>query len=211
MTQKRSHLPLWSLVLVIFLNSACDQNTFTGNYIADFPPVNSDSTINIVVEISAGSNLKYEVTKAEGQLKQDQIDGKPRVIAYLGYPCNYGMIPQTMLPKESGGDGDPLDALLIGGPAKMGAVLNGQLIGVLKLYDSGEQDDKLVAVIPDSPLGHVEELDALDSEFPGIKSILETWFVNYKGPDIMTSAGFGGREEAKDILEKAINDYAGQK
>ena len=33
-------------------------------------------------------------------------DGKPRVVAYLGYPGNYGMIPRTLLPKEHGGDGD---------------------------------------------------------------------------------------------------------
>ena len=49
----------------------------------------------------------------------------PRIVNYLGYPGNYGMIPRAFLPKNLGGDGDPLDVLLLGpsikrGPTKWG-------------------------------------------------------------------------------------------
>ena len=40
------------------------------------------------------------------------VNGKPRKVHYLGYPGNYGFIPQTSLSKDRGGDGDPADILL---------------------------------------------------------------------------------------------------
>ena len=62
----------------------------------------------VVIEIPAGTIEKYEIDKKNGGLKIDQRDGKPRLIKFLSYPANYGMIPQTLLPKNLGGDGDPL-------------------------------------------------------------------------------------------------------
>jgi len=54
------------------------------------------------------------VKKPDGIMKWAFEDGKPRVIKYLAYPGNYGMIPRTLLPKELGGDGDPLDIIMLG-------------------------------------------------------------------------------------------------
>ena len=66
-----------------------------------------------IVEIPAGACEKWEV-KLDGVMRWDMKDGKPRHVKYLGYPCNYGMVPRTMLGKELGGDGDPLDVLMLG-------------------------------------------------------------------------------------------------
>lgn len=46
-------------------------------------------------------------------MKWEFKKGKPRVVSYLGYPGNYGMIPKTLLSKESAGDGDPLMSSLL--------------------------------------------------------------------------------------------------
>ena len=46
---------------------------------------------------------------------------KPREVKYLGYPGNYGMIPRTLLPKELGGDGDPLDVIVLGPAVERGS------------------------------------------------------------------------------------------
>ena len=54
-----------------------------------------------MVEIPAGSNDKWEVDKTSGALYWEQEDGKPRVVQYLAYPGNYGMIPRTSLPHET--------------------------------------------------------------------------------------------------------------
>jgi len=60
------------------------------------------------------------------------------------------MIPQTLLSKENGGDGDPLDVIILGPSISRGSVVKAHLIGVLKLLDGGEQDDKLIAIIDNS-------------------------------------------------------------
>jgi len=47
-------------------------------------------------------------------------------------------------------------------------------------------------------------------EFIGVTDIIQTWFVNYKGPGELESSGFGTKEEAMQILDAAIKGYSGQ-
>ncbi len=175
--------------------------------IKDIETINSDSTINVVIEISTGSDEKWEVNKENGKLEPDSINGKPRKIRYIPYPFNYGMIPQTLLPKELGGDGDPLDVIVLGKPIERGQVIRCHLIGVLKLLDNGEKDDKLIAVIKDSEFGELRTLKSLDDTYQGISDIIEIWFVNYKGKEVIQSKGFSDMKNAKNILDKSISSY----
>ena len=117
------------------------------------------------------------------------------------------MVPQTLLSKKTGGDGDPLDIILLGPPIDRGKVVSAKLIGVLKLEDDGEQDDKLIAVQFNSPLKKADSIEELDERFPGISQILEFWFTNYKGNEEMESKGFGDLEEAEKILNEASKQY----
>ena len=119
------------------------------------------------------------------------------------------MVPQTLLPQELGGDGDPLDAIVLGLPILKGSIAKAQLVGVLKLLDKGERDDKLIAVSHNSPLYKINSLEELNEKFPGISNILESWFVNYKGPGKIKSIGFGSTSEAMSILQKSIDHYQG--
>ena len=81
------------------------------------------------------------------------------------------------------------------------------LIGVLKLSDDSEQDDKSIAVQFNSPLKKSDSIEELDERFPGITQILELWFTNYKGNGKMKSNGFGDREEAERILNEASDHF----
>ncbi len=182
-------------------------NLKTPNLLTDFPPIFKDGDINVVVEIPAGTTEKWEVEKENGTLQINHIDGKPRIINYLGYPGNYGMIPQTLLPKELGGDGDPLDVIVLGSPVKRGSVVKCKLIGVLYLLDRGEQDDKLIAVMENTPLYHVNTLSELNENYIGITQIIQLWFSNYKGSGKMQAKGFGEKDKAKDILMTSIEAY----
>lgn len=177
------------------------------NLLTDFKAIFEDGDINVVVEIPAGTTEKWEVEKKHGTLKLEQINNKPRIINYLGYPGNYGMVPQTLLPKELGGDGDPLDVIVLGKPAKRGTVIKCKLIGVLYLLDRGEQDDKLIAVMEGTPLYHINDIEELKQEYEGITNIIETWFSNYKGIGKMKANGFGEKEKAKEILINSIKAY----
>ena len=85
--------------------------------------------------------------------------------------------------------------------------MKARLIGILKLLDRGEHDDKLIAVLPDSTLGDVSNLKMLDSKFVGIANIIETWFSNYKGPGKMVSEGFEDVGQARKILDAAVSAY----
>jgi inorganic pyrophosphatase len=117
------------------------------------------------------------------------------------------MIPRTILPKELGGDGDPLDVIVLGPAVPRGSVVRAKLIGVLKLLDGGEQDDKLIAVLENTPMYEINSIQEMNSKFIGVSKIIETWFVNYKGPGELSSKGFAERNEAQKILEYAIKSY----
>lgn len=167
---------------------------------------NADSTVNMIVEISAGTTAKYEMNKNSHQIVMDSIDGKPRYINYLGYPGNYGMIPNTILPKSEGGDGDPLDILLLGVTQPRGSIQKSRVVGVMKLLDNGEQDDKIIAV-PNTPKwSNVRDIDDLDQYFPGARTIVSTFFTSYKEKGEMVFESWEDQSEAMRIVTIA-NGY----
>tara|TARA_B100001093_G_scaffold507829_1_gene568990 strand:- start:228 stop:872 length:645 start_codon:yes stop_codon:yes gene_type:complete len=194
------------LLLLVSFNSGyfCAQ---TINYIEDISPINEDGTINVVIEIPAGTTQKWEISKTEGSLERELIDGLPRSISYLGYPGNYGIIPRTLLSKISGGDGDPLDVLLLGPALERGSVVPSKVIGKLNMIDGGEIDHKLIAVQKNSAFFEINSLLDLDITFPGVSTIIELWFKNYKGNDKIQINGFDSKIESMRMLEMSIIEY----
>lgn len=204
-----------SLFLIVFASCNISQKSKSFsemkkpkvNLLHDYPSKFDDGDINVVIEIPAGTLEKWEVNKSTGRLEWDKVDGVPRVINYLSYPGNYGMIPKTLLSKESGGDGDPLDVILLGPSVDKGTTVKSKLIGVLYLIDKGEQDDKLIAVSTNSPIYNVNDLTDLDKHYKGVSEILKLWFTNYKGASKIDFNGFGTKKDAEKILEEAIKQY----
>jgi inorganic pyrophosphatase len=169
------------------------------NLYTDIEPRNSDGTINAVIEIPTGDNRKFETDTKTGRLFWELKKGKPRVVAYLGYPANYGMIPQTL-----GGDGDPLDVVTIGAMELRGTVSGVRVVGVMRMIDGGDKDDKLIAVIPGTSFDG-KDLAALEKA--GVLKILETWFESYKGPGEIDVTGFEDAAVAEKVLAEAIENY----
>ena len=178
------------------------------NLITAMSAKNRDGSINVLVEIPSGTNGKWEVNKETGNLDWEFKKGVPRVVQYLPYPANYGMIPQTLSTEEIGGDGNPLDVLLLGEAVPRGAYVKGKLIGVMYMKDHGETDDKLLAVAEGSPFENINTVSELKEQFPGTLEILQTWFVNYKGiGEDMKVNGFAGKKEADKVLNEAVKGY----
>ncbi|MEA1873276.1 MAG: inorganic diphosphatase [Bacteroidota bacterium] len=174
----------------------------------DIPAINDQGMVNVLIEIPAGSDKKYEVNKITGQTEWEVLEnGEYRIIHYLAYPANYGMIPQTYLPKSEGGDGDPLDVIVLGPAYERSSIVPCKIIGILLLKDHGETDDKLIAVSANSIFAEIDNLDDLECIYPGIKTILATWFTNYKGKNKLQSDGYADKQEAQEILKLAINAY----
>ena len=95
-----------------------------------------------VVEISKGGRNKYELDKETGMLKLDRV-----LYTATHYPANYGFIPRTFA-----GDGDPLDVLVLCQEKIVSlAMVEVYPIGVLKMIDGYEFDEKIIAIPQNDP------------------------------------------------------------
>uniref|UniRef100_A0A452Z7C4 Soluble inorganic pyrophosphatase n=1 Tax=Aegilops tauschii subsp. strangulata TaxID=200361 RepID=A0A452Z7C4_AEGTS len=111
------------------------------------------AVFNVVVEITKGSKVKYELDKKTGMIKVDRI-----LYSSVVYPHNYGFVPRTLCE-----DNDPIDVLvLMQEPVLPGTFLRARAIGLMPMIDQGEKDDKIIAVCADDPeyhnLNHLSEL-----------------------------------------------------
>jgi len=196
---------IYFILSFVFFLVACKSNQ--NHLFKDVSVYNSDGKLNVVIEIPAGTNQKWEVNKESGIVEHEIVNGVPRVVQYLPYPGNYGFIPQTILTKEKGGDGDPLDVLVLGESVERGTILEVEVIGILKLLDRGEQDDKIIAVDLNSVFAEVNSIEMLENNFQGITDIIEIWFENYKGVNMMKSNGFQERDSALSIINYAVEEF----
>ena len=127
--------------------------------------------INVVIEIPAGSGVKYEIDKDSGALIVDRIVFTPMV-----YPAAYGFIPGTLAD-----DGDPADVLVLLPTAVVpGAVIRSRPIGVLLMEDESGMDEKIVAVPHDKV--HPQYTDITEIEqLPAItRDVIKHFFEHYK-------------------------------
>ena len=168
--------------------------------------MNDDGTINVVVEVPAGTNEKWEVNP-DGVMVREFTGNTPREIRYLPYPGNYGMVPRTFLDPTHGGDNAPLDAMVLGPSVPRGKVVRAYPIGMIRMLDHGEQDDKILAVRADSHFSNALDIEALEQQFPGSVLILKTWFTHYTGGKDQVVLGFGSRSSALDIIRVASKDF----
>jgi inorganic pyrophosphatase len=105
-------------------------------------PFGSLETFNVLVEISQGSNLKYEFDEVSGEMKVDFVFDN------LFFPFSYGFVPHTL-----GGDGDALDAIVLSSASiPSGSVVKCHAVGILETVDTGEVDSKLIVVPVDDIL-----------------------------------------------------------
>jgi len=191
-----------SVVLLISLAFiGCKSIQKDGIAFKNYDLYNDDRSINALIEIPAGTLEKWEYNKSTRKIELELVNNKPRIINYLGYPANYGMIPKTLLPKNNGGDGDPLDVIVIGPSETKGNIVKCKIIGVLKLIDNSEQDDKLIALSYKSNLHNVNDISDLNASYNGILEILEIWFSNYKAGGQIKSMGYENKFSALKILE----------
>ncbi|MGI6644397.1 MAG: inorganic diphosphatase [Bacilli bacterium] len=95
-----------------------------------------------VVEISKGGQAKYELDKETGRLILDRV-----LYTSTHYPQNYGFIPKTYA-----GDNDPLDVLILCSlPIIPLTIVRCRPIGAIKMVDSGEADEKIIAICENDP------------------------------------------------------------
>ena len=173
------------LIFIIIINYTLSDETVKNeenlNFINDISFINQDGTINAVVEIEAGSVEKWEVNKKGDELIHTLKDNQKRLIDYLPYPYNYGFIPQTLMPLNEGGDGDPLDIIIIGPAIKKGSIIKVKVIGTMIMRDNSELDSKVIALaINDLKLSESNSIKDLEKNYVGLMDIIKIWTINYK-------------------------------
>ncbi|OJV22151.1 MAG: inorganic pyrophosphatase [Bacteroidetes bacterium 41-46] len=154
--------------------------------------------VNGVIEIPKGSRAKYELDKESGLLRLDRV-----LYTSVYYPANYGFIPQTYCD-----DKDPLDILILSQIEVVPlTIVPAKVIGVMRMLDGGEADDKIIAVAAGDPsVSHFNDI----SELPN-HSISEmfSFFEDYKKLEnkSVVVEKFLDRRTAIRILNDAFNLY----
>ena len=158
--------------------------------------------LNVIIDTPKGSRNKYKFDEKLGLFKLGGVLAVGHV-----FPFDFGYIPQTL-----GGDGDPLDVLvLMDEPAFVGCLIGARLIGVIEAEQTEggktEKNDRLIAVASNSRT-HTDIKSINDLNQTLIDEI-EHFFVSYnqaKGKKFKPLGRFAA-QKAKRFIEGSIKLY----
>jgi len=154
--------------------------------------------IHAVVEIPRGSRNKYELHKETGAIKLDRV-----LYSAVHYPGDYGLIPQTYYD-----DGDPLDILVMtNSPTFPGCIVEVRPIGMFRMLDKGEMDDKILAVLNADPF-FADYHDYTDVPAHYLKEVTHFFSVYKDLEGVRTQAmGWENAAAAKERILHAMGLY----
>ncbi len=151
-----------------------------------------------IIEIPKNGRNKYELDKETGVLKLDRI-----LYTATHYPANYGFIPRTYSE-----DHDPLDVLVLCQEEIIPMTLvECYPIGILKMIDNDEEDEKIIAICKNDPyMNSYNDISELPKQY---MDEITHFFEVYKTLEGKhTSVGeVYGRDVAEDIIQKCIKKY----
>ena len=143
----------------------------------------------VTIEIPKGQRNTYEMDHHTGRIRLDR-----RLFTSTSYPADYGFVENTL-----GGDGDPLDALvLLDEPTFPGCLIRARAVGMFRMTDEAGPDEKLLCVVAGDPrhahlrdIGDISQFDQLE-----IQHFFEVYKDLEPGKSV-EGADWVGREEAE--------------
>ena len=154
--------------------------------------------INVIVEINKGSKNKYEIDKQTGLIALDRVAHTAQ-----DFPFDYGFVPRSLWH-----DNDPLDVIILTThPLMPGILVRVRPVGLMNMIDTGEGDDKIIAVPVDDP--RFETLKDLSDINPHTLKEIEHFYSTYKKLQNMEVqvTGFKGRAEAENAFAEGLKLY----
>ncbi len=159
---------------------------------------NAPETITTIIEIPRGSQNKYEINKETGLIALDRV-----LFGANFFPYDYGFAPQTLWE-----DGDALDiCVFTTNPLFPGCQVEVRPIGVMRMDDSGESDDKIIAVpVGDPRFDHIKDVKDLgEHRVKELKHFCETYKMLQN--KVVKITGVEGKKAAQETVNKAIKLY----
>ena len=156
--------------------------------------------INAIIEISKGSNNKYEIDKATGLIKLDRAN-----YSAAPYPFDYGFAPQTLWD-----DGDALDVIVLTTfPIATGILVAVRPVAVMDMVDGGESDYKIIAVpVEDKRWEDVKDLpDVNKHSLKEFQHFFETYKALKGKPAPVEIKGIMGKVEALAAVKRSVELY----
>jgi inorganic pyrophosphatase len=153
-------------------------------------------TCRAIVETPCGSTAKFVFDEGSGLFTLGKL-----LPLGLSFPFDFGFIPSTC-----GGDGDPLDVILLNEcPLPVGCVIPVRLLGLIAVeqWREGEakvRNDRLVARLADSRL--FSQVRSLSDLADGTVDRWNAFFEHYKSArgQKVTVLGVHGPETAADMI-----------
>lgn len=178
-------------------------------------PVGSDPPrfVNAFIELTPFDLVKYEVHKPTGFLRVD----RPQRTSSTP-PTLYGFIPRTYCGDRVGalskrnGDGDPLDICVISERPinRSEIIIEAHVLGGLRMIDSGEADDKIVAVLRNDPIwGECDDIAQVpDALIDRLRHYFETYkLLPGEHPSESVIREVYDRNHAFEVIQAAMDDY----
>lgn len=153
---------------------------------------------NVIIENPKGNKNKYEIDKETGLIKLDRA-----MKTAQDYPFDYGFAPQTLWD-----DDDALDVVVLATyPIHPGILLVVRPVAVMHMTDSGDSDDKIIAVpVKDPRWDNTNDLADIN---PHTIKEFQHFFETYKSIEdkVVTIDGIEGREKALEAIKRSIELY----
>lgn len=151
-----------------------------------------------IIEIPRGSLNKYEIDKETGLIALDRVSHTAQV-----FPMDYGFAPKTLWD-----DGDALDVIVLTTePLHPGIVVHTRPVGIMKMIDCGDSDDKVIGVPVDDPRwDSVTDIEHVNQHQ---LRTLKHFYENYKtlqDKEVVVE-GFEGKDAALAAVKRSIELY----
>jgi len=167
------------------------------------PFAEDSKELNVIIETSKGSRNKYDYDEETLLFKLGGVLPSGAV-----FPFDFGFVPSTI-----GGDGDPLDVLvLMDEPAFTGCLVRVRALGVIEAEQTERdglttRNDRLVGVASESRL--LRKVKSLDALGENLLDETEHFFISYnvaRGKDFKPLGRFGPTRALR-LVEEGLKAF----